>query len=67
VKEYTLNRVMDDAHAPILAVETHVLVVVPREGNRYAYDFAARVRTAEELAGPQLVLQQMIDSSRLLQ
>lgn len=42
-------------------------VVAPREGSGMPYDFAARARTAEELSGPQVVLQQMIDSSRLLQ
>jgi hypothetical protein len=64
---YGSQPLSDDARAPILAVETHVLVVVPHNGSRYAYDFAACARMAEELARPQVVLHQMLESSRQLQ
>jgi hypothetical protein len=66
IEIYGSQPLSNDARAPLLAVETHVIVVVPRGGSRDAYDFAARARTAEELAGPRLVLQQMLDSSQLL-
>jgi hypothetical protein len=62
---YGSQPVSGAARAPVLAVETHVLIVVPRDGSRYAYDFAAHARTADDLRAVHVVLQHMVDSSQL--
>lgn len=66
IEIYGSQPVSDDIRAPIIAAETHVIIVVQRDGRRYAYDFAARARTVEELAGPQAILDQLLVSSQLV-
>lgn len=49
--------------APVVAVETHVLVATVEGGRRRGYDFYASAPTAEALASLQPVLEAMIQSA----
>jgi hypothetical protein len=49
--------------APVTAVETHILIVVDRDGARRAYDLYASGSTADELAALQPALKHMLDSA----
>jgi hypothetical protein len=51
--------------APVTAVETHILIVVDRDGARRAYDLYASGGTADELAALQPALKHMLDSAVL--
>lgn len=51
--------------APVTAVETHILIVVDRDGARRAYDLYASGGTADELAALQPTLKHMLDSAAL--
>lgn len=65
IEVYTPAEVSQGSEAlpAIVAVETHVVVVASHRGDRRAYDFYARGRTAEELAGREPLLQHMLDSA----
>jgi hypothetical protein len=49
--------------APVASVETHVLVVVPQEGQRRAFDLYVQAVDAESLTALEPVLQHVLDTS----
>lgn len=49
--------------APVVAVETHVLVVTSTGGQRRGYDFYASARAAEELSALHPVLDRLVESA----
>lgn len=51
-----------DQQAPVVSVETHVLVVVTQDSGRVAYDFFATAPTLEQLESIEPILHQMLAS-----
>jgi hypothetical protein len=69
-RSYTLE-VLESApedggtRAPVSSVETHVIIVVPRDGGRLGVDFYARADDSEQLEDIQPFLEHMVDSSMM--
>jgi hypothetical protein len=69
-RSYTLE-VFEDApagggsRAPVSSVETHVIIVVSRNGGRLGLDFYARADDSEQLTDIQPFLQEMLHSSMM--